>query len=726
MTTRQDIFTMSNLKCLVSPVLLAIISVITGCQNPANEKIDRYALVNRHNIEVNQIDPLASLSVGNGNFAFTTDITGLQTFYREYEDGVALGTMSNRGWHYFPNDGNYQMEETWLMHQVAGRQVPYEHQLRTSPRAMEAVNHFRENPHRLHLGIIRLVIRKANGSEISPEDIINASHRLNLWEGAIESSFEVEGHQVTVKVFAHQDLDILSARIESDLVGSQRLSIEWLFPYGLGVHTHAGYQFGSPEKHTSLLRRTGETSATIKRTLDSDTYYTSLIWKPGSVFEEEEKHRFIMKPSSGNQVIEFSCLFSPEEYSGQVPGFEETRQNNIDFWKNFWETGGAVDFSQCTDPRAPEIERRAVLSQYLTRINGSGDLPPQETGLTFNSWYGKFHLEMIWWHSAHFYNWQRPQLMADQLEYYHQIYETSAEFTRLQGYKGVRWPKMVGPNGINSPSSVGSYLIWQQPHLIYLAEQLYRSGQFPGILEKYAGLIFETAEFMADFAAYHPESDTYGLYPPLIPAQEHWDRLTTENPPFELAYWHWGLTAAQQWKQRLGLPPDPHWEEVRNKLAAPVAANGVYPGTGNAPESYTRPENLRDHPMVLGMVGMLPEWERIDREVLRNTLLLIMGQWDWDHTWGWDYPMVAMCATRLLEPEIALDALLKEVQKNRYLVNGHNYQDERLRIYLPGNGGFLKAIALMCAGWEGCTTPNPGFPKDGNWNVRWENLTPDF
>lgn len=48
---------------------------------------------------------------------------------------------------------------------------------------------------------------------------------------------------------------------------------------------------------------------------------------------------------------------------------------------------------------------------------------------------------------------------------------------------------------------------------------------------------------------------------------------------------------------------------------------------------------------------------------------------------------------------------------NTYLPNGHNYQDPRLRVYLPGNGGLLTAIALMCAGWDGCEIENPGFPK---------------
>ena len=42
--------------------------------------IDRHALVTRHNVTINKPDPLAPLSLGNGEFAFTADITGLQTF----------------------------------------------------------------------------------------------------------------------------------------------------------------------------------------------------------------------------------------------------------------------------------------------------------------------------------------------------------------------------------------------------------------------------------------------------------------------------------------------------------------------------------------------------------------------------------------------------------------------------------------------------------------------
>jgi hypothetical protein len=75
-------------------------------------------------------------------------------------------------------------------------------------------------------------------------------------------------------------------------------------------------------------------------------------------------------------------------------------------------------------------------------------------------------------------------------------------------------------------------------------------------------------------------------------------------------------------------------------------------------------------------------------------------------------------------PDKAIDALFMDVGTNTYLVNGHNYQDRRLRLYLPGNGGLLTAVAMMCAGYDGSDEVNPGFPTDGTWKVKWEDLNP--
>jgi hypothetical protein len=110
---------------------------------------------------------------------------------------------------------------------------------------------------------------------------------------------------------------------------------------------------------------------------------------------------------------------------------------------------------------------------------------------------------------------------------------------------------------------------------------------------------------------------------------------------------------------------------------------------------------------------------------MNRTLDFVLKEWDWPGTWGWDYPVVAMTAARLGRPSDAVNALLMETPKNRYLPNGHNYQRPNLPLYLPGNGGLLVAVAMMSAGWDGAPKGNaPGFPADGQWSVRWENIRP--
>ena len=50
--------------------------------------IDRESVVRRHCIELANADPSCALTVGNGDFAFTADITGMQTF-PHFHDQVA-------------------------------------------------------------------------------------------------------------------------------------------------------------------------------------------------------------------------------------------------------------------------------------------------------------------------------------------------------------------------------------------------------------------------------------------------------------------------------------------------------------------------------------------------------------------------------------------------------------------------------------------------------------
>jgi hypothetical protein len=374
-----------------------------------------------------------------------------------------------------------------------------------------------------------------------------------------------------------------------------------------------------------------------------------------------------------------------------------------------------LDFSDCTDPGAMELERRVILSQYLTRIQCSGSFPPAETGLTYNSWFGKFHLEMHWWHGVHFALWQRQEVLEKQMDYYFRIFENARQTALHQGYKGARWPKMTDPSGRESPSTVGTYLIWQQPHPLFYAELLYENAENKEeILNKYKDIVFSTAEFMASYAFYDSIEGRYILGPVLIPAQESLNRETTINPVFELVYWYWGLKTAQEWRRRLGMESEPLWADIIKKLSPLPVLDGLYLCSEDTKDSYSNTRYMSDHPIVSGILGVLPETKIVDKKILGNSLDTIYAKWNWASTWGWDFPMLAMSAASIGRSEQAIDFLMMDTPKNRYLMNGHNYQDARLAIYLPGNGGLLTAVARMCV--------EDKFPDNGKWQVKWENL----
>ncbi|MBS1792782.1 MAG: glycoside hydrolase family 65 [Acidobacteria bacterium] len=675
--------------------------------------MDRFALVARHNPVLRKFEPLSPLSVGNGEFAFTCDVTGLQTFPELYENAMPLCTMSQWGWHSKPMPESLKDKEfQWTDYDTFGRRVPYQTG-RTGQQ--ELYDYLRENPHRLHLGRIGLKLVKADGTEAEPEDVTGIEQKLDLWTGVIESRFKFEGKDVLVRTAAHPTLDALAVSIESPLVGEGKLAVRFAFPYGSPSMQAADWE--QPDKHESkFVARLGE-RAEIERTLDADSYFMAVEWPAGARLDPEKPHHFVLK-SSGAGKYEFVAAFSPNRPLANLPNAAAAFAAAADYRQRFWARGAAVEISETADKRAFELERRIVLSQYLTAINCAGSLPPQETGLTTNSWYGKFHLEMHWWHAAHFALWNRVEMLEKSLDYYNRILPSAREKAKKQGYEGVRWPKMTDASGRDSPSPIGPLLIWQQPHPIFYAELVYLNRPTRATLLKFKQIVEETAAFMASFAHLDERTNRFVLGPPVIPAQENHPARETWNPTFELEYWRWALDKANAWRARLKLKRNAQWDDVVARLAPLPVKDGVYLAHENCPQTFT--ERNSDHPSMLAAYGVLPG-EKVDRETMRRTLQKVMKEWKWDDTWGWDYPMTAMTAARLGEPATAIDALLLDTPKNHYAANGHNYQRPNLPLYLPGNGGLLYAIALMAAGWKDAPNGNaPGFPKD--WKVRAEGF----
>ena len=729
--------------------------------------IDRQAVVNRHNPLITEADPLASLSVGNGHFATTVDITGLQSYPFEYGAGVPLNAMSDWGWHSFENTNHLQPSESEKTYEFGhGHPEVYAVEFKKAEdgRHKQATEYFRVNPHRLNLGTIGLSLKDAKGETIPLTALKQSKQSLLLWDGEIESSFRADGEMVEVTTSVHPQKDALFARVKSNLLKDQRATISLRFSYPTGKHADDANDWTKPEKHQSKIIAQNDHSAVIERTLDATSYYVTLTWAGNATLQECDRHHFEL--TTTDDVLTFSAEYSPSNPSIQntpISPFDYASYHKATqkFWHEWWQSGAIVDFSQCTDPRAQELERRVVLSQYLTQINCANNIPPQETGLTYNSWFGRPHLEMTWWHAVDFALWNHPENIRQMLEWYNNTaYPVARKIAERQGFKGVRWMKMTDPWAGEAPSNTGSFLIWQQPHYIYLAEEMYRANPSEETLQKYAEQVEATAEFMADFVSYDAKRQQYDLKGSTA-MQECMTKDISFNQPFELAYWQYGLSLANQWRERMGKPRDKGWDNIIAGLSKLPEVQGIYTaglpiGETDNLESFdpfdtvdlngqsklstlnsqlsTKKESFadkirNDHPAVLGACGMLPSARTpysllYDEAKMKQTLDWVMKHWNWATTWGWDYGMIAMCAARLGDPKTALKALLIDTQKNTYLKNGHNFQTvDRLRIYLPGNGALLTAIAMMCAGWDGCQEPlNPGFPKDGTWNVRWEGL----
>src|SRR5690554_4925796 len=206
---------MNNYRTMKKWTLSCLSALLIACGTNVPAKIDRQALVERNSPKITAFDELSSLSVGNGNFAYTVDATGLQSFPERYSKGVPLGTQSQWGWHSFPNTERYTFEETLKDYNFRGWEEPYAVQFNEPGRKQDAANYFRENPHRLHLGYIGLELTDNVGERITADQISGIDQELVLWEGVIRSRFLVGTDTARVQTAVHPEKDQLAVTLSS-------------------------------------------------------------------------------------------------------------------------------------------------------------------------------------------------------------------------------------------------------------------------------------------------------------------------------------------------------------------------------------------------------------------------------------------------------------------------------------------------------------------------------
>ncbi|KAI9649216.1 hypothetical protein NHQ30_001784 [Ciborinia camelliae] len=340
-----------------------------------NASIQRQKIVQTYNVHRNSSSTTTPLQVGNGNFAFGVDVTGLQTF-------SPFATMSTWGWHNFslPTTPNQTSVEDftgldWWTH---GRLVNYD---QPNPAEADISNWLIQNPQRLNLGNIGFWFVNAN---IVEGDLEGKSQVLDLWSGVITSTFVYNGSLVHVEVSAAPESNTVIINVESELLSSGSLGLFFDFPYPDINKFDAPFVgvWNAPSKHSTFLDVAGS-KAIIQHTLDNTSYCFTASWQgTGQVSGPEEgTHRYFFR-TPGSNNLRMTGMFSDIKNCSKAgnissPSVADLTESSKSWWQSYWESGAFIDLSSVDSVNATELQRRIVLSQYLLAINSASDFPPQ-------------------------------------------------------------------------------------------------------------------------------------------------------------------------------------------------------------------------------------------------------------------------------------------------------------------------------------------------------------
>ena len=721
---------MTHKKIVTALLIVFNLVYVLGQENTKEEEkgngpIDRHELVTRHNIRW-PWEERGQIPMGNGELCFNVDGTGLQTF--------GGNTMSHWGWHSFPLPEGVTPDQVpptgSFIHAKKGKRYIGAD---TIPEGKEELgNWMYANPHIMNLGRLRFV--RYDGKELTVEDITsNGSRNLDLWSGTHSTRFVVSGdwindgiwvnpaemggsgQQVVVTTYVYPESDQVSVKVESPLIAKGVIKVALDFPYPtLNNKDDWVGDFGREENNATLVKKTSSTRTDFTRNVDDTTYYVAMTYTEGAALNPStfEGNPIYYLEGNGVSTLEFSTTYSPAPIGTNIPDFESTQKANAEHWKDFWMNGGAIDLSESKDPRWYELERRIVLSQWLTAVQSAGSWPSSESGLmNIDPWRGQFHYEIIFFHQAHFGLWDRWELTDEAVQSYQRFIPTARARAQQFGFKGLEWPKSASPSGRSAPWEGNQALLWKQPQPLHFSEIEYKGNPTRETLEKWAEVVEGTVEYMVDFLTKDEKTGTYHIE--LNMGRGEWG-ASTDNPQV-LAFWHWGIEQGQVWRERMGLKRNPKWDLVLDHLARFQEENGIYVDRNGNPMRLTFILGLMPPSEAITLEKGIKTQAKLDEMMAQN------GNRSYgSRGMGWGVALNAVGLAKLHNPQGAVNALCGGLGYG-FGVNGINRGLGGA--YLPTNGALLYAAAVMAAGWEGAPDRNaPGFPDDGSWVVKWEGL----
>ncbi len=582
----------------------------------------------KYNLKFNHIDSKNPVTIGNGDFAITLDQTGTQSLYEIYKD-IPLSTMSNKNWFYKDKKDikpSYVDGKAYMLFN-----------LDNDPNYQ--IN--RQYPFKYSFMQILLY---DNDKLIDINNIKDVKQELDLYKGIVTSSFNYKEKINKTISFIYQDHDEFNFKLQSD---NLNLALKFNYP----SYTKNGYRLDI-----------------LPNVLVKEDRITLL-------YDDKNSLSFKLKSSSKYQIVENTLIFDDNNVSFSL-ALDEIKEGKLldEFWK--CDNGIIIDNE--------ELVKKMVLSKYLLHVNSTGIYPPQESGLTYNCWNSKFHLEMHLIHSLwNIYNNHVGDLVKS-FDYYLSIMPSSLKRASLNGYKGLRFPKMTGPDGEDSPSNIGPLLIWQAPHILFMLQEIYYLYNKENIITKYEPLISGTIDFMISFLTL--KDSKYQMLDPLLEACESIPLDRCQNPSFELEYWRYTLERQPKIDTVLYGHQRYDYLDITSKIITPKEDDGIYLKTYGVIDKY---DLYKDHPTE-GFLMSFFKSKIVDKEKMVKTIDYILKNMDLSSYWGWDFPFLGLSLLNCGEIEKSIEVTQLNTINNQYLYNGYNTSPrDDLKAYLPGNGAFL-------------------------------------
>lgn len=582
----------------------------------------------KYNLKFNHIDSKNPVTIGNGDFAITLDQTGTQSLYEIYKD-IPLSTMSNKNWFYKDKKDikpSYVDGKAYMLFN-----------LDNDPNYQ--IN--RQYPFKYSFMQILLY---DNDKLIDINNIKDVKQELDLYKGIVTSSFNYKEKINKTISFIYQDHDEFNFKLQSN---NLNLALKFNYP----SYTKNGYRLDI-----------------LPNVLVKEDRITLL-------YDDKNSLSFKLKSSSNYQIVENTLIFDDNNVSFSL-ALDEIKEGKLldEFWK--CDNGIIIDNE--------ELVKKMVLSKYLLHVNSTGIYPPQESGLTYNCWNSKFHLEMHLIHSLwNIYNNHVGDLVKS-FDYYLSIMPSSLKRASLNGYKGLRFPKMTGPDGEDSPSNIGPLLIWQAPHILFMLQEIYYLYNKENIIKKYEPLISGTIDFMFSFLTL--KDSKYQMLDPLLEACESIPLDRCQNPSFELEYWRYTLERQPKIDTVLYGHQRYDYLDITSKIITPKEDDGIYIKTYGVIDKY---DLYKDHPTE-GFLMSFFKSKIVDKEKMVKTIDYILKNMDLSSYWGWDFPFLGLSLLNCGEIEKSIEVTQLNTINNQYLYNGYNTSPrDDLKAYLPGNGAFL-------------------------------------